>query len=176
MQYVSLRVEDLAACPCGDHAVLHLANAEGRPRARVRIAAEFARSLTAFDAGLVSGPAAAVVSLTDCMRAAGIEPSALVLWRDGEEVRVTLRVESRGAELDLTIEPGVGFIAARHLRLKILLARPSSTSESTTESPALEEQHHHAAEETHSPPVPAPIPTPIPEVYRPLLDSIRWDD
>ncbi len=167
MQYVSLRVEDLAPCPCGDHAVLKLANAEGRPRARVRIAAEFARALTAFDAGLVSGPAAAVVSLTDCMREAGVEPSALVLWRNGDDVRVTLRVESHGSELDLTIEPGVGFIAARHLRLKqILLARPPSA--------AVEERHHDAvhngAEEAHS------TPTSIPEVYRPLLDSIRWDD
>ncbi len=168
MQYVALRVEDLAACPCGDHAVLRLSNAEGRPRARIRIAAEFARALTAFDGGLISGPAAAVVSLTDCMRGAGIEPSALVLWRDGEDVRVTLRVESHGAELDLTIQPGVGFIVARHLRLEILLAR----SLGSTEPAVREEPPRDEAKEGQ----PTPARTPIPEVYRPLLDSIRWND
>lgn len=156
MQYVPVQVDDLSACACGDHTILKLINAEGRPRASVRIGAELGRSLLALDAGLVSGPAAAVVSLTDCMRAAGVEPSALVLWRSDDDVRVSLRVESAGAEMDLTVEPGVGFLTARHLRLDILLARSA---------PAEEES---AAETTDDRPA-------IPDVYRPVLDGLRWD-
>jgi hypothetical protein len=154
VQYVALRIEDLAACPCGEHAVLRLTNAEGRPRARIRIAAEFARAIPAYDAGLVSGPATAVIALTDCMRAAGVEPTALVLSREGDDLRVCLRVESAGSELDLAIEAGVGFLAARHLELEILLASGPSTQAPATGIEAK---------------------SPVPEVYHAALDGLEWD-
>jgi hypothetical protein len=155
MQYVPVHVDDLTACPCGEHAIVSLANDQGRPRARVRIAAEFARALPAYDAGLVSGPAAVVIALTDCMRMTGVNPAALILWREGEDLRVCLRVRSAGAETDVAIEPGVGFLTARHLDLEILLARRT----------AHDEQPAAAVEERSA----------IPDVYRPVLDGLDWD-
>ncbi len=67
MQHVSLTIERITPCPRGEHAIVLLVDAGGRLRARVRIGVELGRALPAYDAGFVSGPAVAVVTLTDCM-------------------------------------------------------------------------------------------------------------
>ena len=86
-----------------------------------------------------------------------MEPSAVLLWRDESQVRVSVRFCVADGTIDAPTEAGVGFLTARHLGLDILLAAPGD--DAVVASPASE----------------AEVST-VPDVFRPRLESLQWDE
>ncbi|MGE0227837.1 MAG: hypothetical protein AB7I38_01055 [Dehalococcoidia bacterium] len=158
MSETTLRITRVDACPCGTHALVLLVDDEDLPRARLRISIEAGRALAAFEAGLPGGMDAVLAALEQCLRALGAVVTAVLLSKGEEHVRTEVQLRSaEGKVTDVLVEPGVGLLAARALRVPIGLAPPRAAAEpAASASPT--------------------VATPIPEAFRPLIEHLRWDD
>ncbi|MDE2694999.1 MAG: hypothetical protein OXH97_00580 [Chloroflexota bacterium] len=107
----------MRGCECGEHVWLLLHEHEGGTHIGLRVHTQLGKWFDPAEEGVTR----LIEGVTSILRAAGREPTAVIVTHDAERrVRVRVRVGGAG-ETDVECEPGVALLLAERTRLPIFL-------------------------------------------------------
>lgn len=116
---MTYRIDRITACRCGRHANVRLAAGDGT-RMTVRVPRAVGKAILAAVSGHRQVDALGFEMAAGSLKAAGIQPRALLLRREGEVTHTRLELSGPDGLIYLSTPPATGLLAAARLNLSLI--------------------------------------------------------